>query len=76
MRPLAAEPALVGGGEVLEEKGEDHHVEGLTGQALYGAAQVVDVGVDGVRGELQRLRRLQVQKVTMVHGLEANEHYH
>ena len=68
---LTTQPALVWRREVLEEQGEDDHVEAVTRQPLYGTAQHrLQVGVDGVGGQLEGLHDVQLQEVTPVHTLK------
>ena len=66
---LTADPALVWGGEVRQEQGEDHHVEKLGRQSVDGVVELAQEGLYRVTSQLERLLELKVEEVTLVHTL-------
>lgn len=67
---LTAEPALVRGGEVGQEQGEDHHVEQLGGQRVDGVVELAEEGLHRVARQLEGLLELEVEEVALVHTLK------
>ncbi len=70
---LTADPALVWGGEVGQEQGEDHHVEKLGRQSVDGVVELAEEGLYRITCKLERLLELKVEEVTLVHTLRERE---
>lgn len=70
---LAADPALVWRGEVGQKQGEDHHVEKLSGQSIDGVMELAEESLDCITRQLERLLKLEVEEVTLVHTLKKHK---
>ena len=66
----AAQPALVGGRQVLQQQAEHHGVQAAARQALHGAAQRPQLALHGLATEPERRCDLQLQEVAAVDRLK------
>ena len=70
MSTLTTNPPLVRTREVLEKQREDDNMEGFPWESLDRVSQGTQDGVDGVGRQLQGLRHLKVQEITVIYTLK------